>query len=54
MGARTGVRFLGGEGALVSCSADKTVKLWSADAEGAYTTAAVFQASLPCTLCKAG
>lgn len=39
-----GVRFLGGEGALVSCSADRTVKLWSADAEGAFTAAAVFQA----------
>jgi len=37
------VRFLGDQGALVSCSADKTVKLWSADAEGAYSTSAVFQ-----------
>ncbi len=37
------MRFLGDQGALVSCSADKTVKLWSADAEGAYSTSAVFQ-----------
>ncbi|KAK9838127.1 hypothetical protein WJX81_002866 [Elliptochloris bilobata] len=39
----TGVQFLGSDGALVSCSADRTVKLWSADAEGAFTAAAVFQ-----------
>ncbi len=38
------MRFLGDQGALVSCSADKTVKLWSADGEGAYSTSAVFQA----------
>lgn len=43
-GCWAGVRFLGAEGALVSCSADRTVKLWSADVNGAFTAAAVFQA----------